>query len=341
MHDQAKFKTYLGKEQYYHDFLEFFQREMETSSWQDVLNRYLFAKDEAADDLLCRAFAGFLHPLIHIGFGVEFQQPAIVAEGLAQAAVHDIYMTKFFLPAEKAAEGKRSQPCTSIADLLDGIHDDKELLAAPKWSDGNKLRDGIIARAAERMVSYTLRFHIKPAELDEKTAEMINAAAYYTGGAQREGYQVKYDFYYMHSVNCSIFFSAFLKQDWITEENKCRLLEWKVWNDLAMYASRRNPDIRLDIVRNYKPKQSSGWDSIIERVMAFPDDGHASKLVRALAHGQQVCAPYEHKPEFRLRSEDWLQLGHMAIDSVEAGEPHWVRSAGFDEAWESIPRAQL
>jgi hypothetical protein len=33
----------------------------------------------------------------------------------------------------------------------------------------------------------------------------------------------------------------------------------------------------------------------------------------------------------------WRKLGHMAIDSVEAGEPHWVRSCGFDQAWEKIP----
>jgi len=31
------------------------------------------------------------------------------------------------------------------------------------------------------------------------------------------------------------------------------------------------------------------------------------------------------------------KLGHMAVDSVEAGEPHWVRSCGFAEAWEKIP----
>jgi len=37
-----------------------------------------------------------------------------------------------------------------------------------------------------------------------------------------------------------------------------------------------------------------------------------------------------------------LGMGHMAVDSVEAGEPRWVRSAGFDEAWEGVEvRAQL
>ena len=105
--------------------------------------------------------------------------------------------------------------------------------------------------------------------------------------------------------------------------------------------------MRLDEIHNYKPKQPSGWDGIIDHVCKFYDDGHATKLVRALAHGQQICEPYENKDEFRLKHDDWLQMGHMAIDSVEnaARFPNverWVRSAGFEEAWENIPvRAQL
>ena len=117
--------------------------------------------------------------------------------------------------------------------------------------------------------------------------------------------------------------------------------------DITMYASRRSPKIRLDEIRNYKPKQPSGWDGIQDRVCTFYDDGHASKLIRALANGQAVCEEYEGKEEFRIKHDDWLQMGHMAIDSVENTErfsnvSHWVRSAGFEEAWEGIPvRAQL
>ncbi|TKA71881.1 hypothetical protein B0A55_06333 [Friedmanniomyces simplex] len=342
MHDTKKFASYLGNERYYHDFLIFFQDEISKTSMPEVMNKYLLAGDEQADDLLSRLFAGFLHPIIHLGFGLEFQQPAIVAEGLAQAAVHGPQMSKFFLPAEKAARERADEPCKSIVKLLDEIYADDELREAPRWSDGNKLRDGIIGRAADRIVSYTSQFRVQPDELERKTAEMANAAAYYTAGAQREGHVRKYDFYYMHCVNCSIFFSTFLKQDWISQANKVRLLNWKVWNDLAMYASRKSPAIRMDLVRQYTPKRPSGWDGILDRVTALEDDGHASKLVRALAHGQQICEPYEDSEEFRVKHDEWLLMGHMAIDSVEAGEPHWVRSAGFDEAWDKPElRAQL
>ncbi|KAK4546135.1 hypothetical protein LTR36_002272 [Oleoguttula mirabilis] len=342
MHDPDKFSNSLGNEKYYHEFLLLFQKEIATSSWQEVVDKYLFAGDESADDMLARTLAGFLHPLIHLGFGIEFHQPAIIAEAMAQSAVHDNYMRRLFIPAEKAAKNRGCEESKTIVELLDAIHHNTELRNAPRWSDGNKLRDGIMGRAGDRMIEYASQFRVKPDELERKTAEMTNAAAYYTAGAQRADKMIKYDFYYMHCVNCSIFFSAFLKQDWLSDANKVRLLEWKVRNDLAMYASRKSPDIRIDDIRDYRPKQPSGWDEIEDRVCRLDDDGHASKLVRALAHGERICQPYDDREEFRIKHDDWLQMGHMAIDSVEEPSANWVRSAGFDEAWENVPaRPQL
>lgn len=342
MHDPAEFIGFLGDERHYKNFLQLFRQEIEATGWQAVVNKYLFADDRLSSKMLPLVFAGFLHPLIHLGFGVEFEQPAIIAEALAQACIHSDWIAKFFSSAQKAADNNRSNPSRSMAELLDEIRIDKELYAAPHWSDGNKIRDGILARAGERMVSYTSQYHIKPEDLEEKTAEMINATAYFTGAAQRKRHAVKFDFFLMHCVNSSIFYSSFLKQKWLSDAHKIKLLEWKVWNDLAMYASRKSPELHLDEIRGYKPKQPSGWDEVIERVRTMEDDGHASKLVRALAHGQQVCAPYEAKSEFRLKHDDWLQLAHMTIDSVQADGPEWVRSAGFDEAWDNVPlRSQL
>jgi len=342
MQDPATFIKLLGDEKHYKNFLQFFRNEIDSSGWQAVVNKFVFSKDEVATKMLPLTFAGFLHPLIHLGFGVEFEQPAIIAEALAQAAIHSDWIEKFFSQAEQAADKNRSTPSRTMVDLIDAIRNDKDLYDAPRWSDGNKIRDGILARAGSRMVHYTSQYHLQPNELAEKTAEMINAAAYFTGGAQRASHAVKFDFFYMHCVNSSIFYSTFLAQQWLSDADKVRLLEWKVWNDLAMYASRKSPEIHLDEIRNYKPSQPSGWDEIIERVRSMEDDGHAAKLVRALAHGQRVCAPYEDKAEFRLKKDDWLQLAHMTIDSVQTGGPEWVRSAGFDEAWESVPlRSQL
>ncbi|EME39560.1 hypothetical protein DOTSEDRAFT_38729 [Dothistroma septosporum NZE10] len=331
------FISHLGPEEHYNDFLEFFQAEIDKTRWQDVVNKYLFTGDERAETMLVRMYAGFLHPIIHLGFGIEFQQPAIVAEGLAQVACHDDWIGRLLLPAEKAAKDRKDEGSKSIAQLLDEIHDDSALEQAAQWPDGNKIRDGVLARAGDRMVYYASQIRVKPEELKEKTAEMTNAVAYYTGGAQRPDKAVKFDFYYMHCMNSSIFFASFLEQDWLSDANKVRLLEWKIRLDLAMYASRKNPEIRLQDIRDYVPKKPSDWDTVQDRVVSIADDGHASKLVRAIANGSSICKPYEDREGFRLKGNDWLNLAHMAIDSVELPGDHWIRSAGFDEAWENVP----
>ncbi|KAK5000950.1 hypothetical protein LTR66_000296 [Elasticomyces elasticus] len=349
MHDLHTYKNCLGDEKHYHDFLVYFQNEIDAKGWQGVLNEYLLAGDERANDMLVRMFAGFFHPIIHLGFGIEFNQPAIIAEALAQAAVHDSWMKPFLIGAEKKAA--RTPPATSksIVELLDEVHADPAIRDAPHWEDGNKFRDGILKRVPEAMIGYAAQYSLKPEQLEEKTAEMINASAYFTGAAQHPPKQVKIDFYYMHCFNCSIFFSAFLKQDWLSMENKVRLLEWKSRSDVAMYASRKSPPLLMNEIKNYQPKApvkdaEDPWADIMERVCRHNDDGHGSKLVRALAHGQQACQPYESKDAFRIKGDMWLQLGHMAIDSVEGPGPEWVRSCGFEQAWEKIeerPRAQL
>lgn len=120
----------------------------------------------------------------------------------------------------------------------------------------------------------------------------------------------------------------------------------------------------MDIINDYEPKhpetakdtvvEKDSWDGIVTRVLHLDDDGHAAKLVRALAHAENICAAYSmNDPLFRIKGDMWLQLGHMgklpqdhswdwltiflAIDSVEGAENTggaWVRSAGFPQAWE-------
>lgn len=368
MHKPDRFKSYLGDEKYYHDFLVFFQSEFETKGWQNVVNECLFAGDERANDMLVRLFAGFLHPIIHLGFGIEFQQPAIIAEGLAQAAVHDDWMASLLFGCEKAAEPNRGKkgPKKTIVQLLEECRDDEKLSKAAHWDDGNKIRDGILKRAPEEMIKYASQYTVEEEELEEKTAEMINASGkprfhiltytrltrnivYFTAAAQHPPHQVKFDFFYMHCVNSSIFFSNFLSptNSFLTPATKRRLLEWKVWNDITMYVSRGCPQLLPEEITHYQPKKHNnsggGWDAIIKRVNALEDDGHASKLIRALAHGEQACEKHagddkEGKEGWMIKGADaWLKLGHMALDSVEAEGPNWVRSCGFDEAWEQIP----
>lgn len=155
-------------------------------------------------------------------------------------------------------------------------------------------------------------------------------------------------------MNSSIFFSAFFEKPWMSDSVKVRLLEWKGRFDLAMFASRGAPKPLMNEITHYRPKEPSvgndPWANLVGRIKEYPDDGHAAKLVRALANGQKVCKKHEDRKEFRIKDGMWVQLGHMgecwvvngirillslplAVDSVENTGSKWVRSAGFEEAW--------
>lgn len=142
--------------------------------------------------------------------------------------------------------------------------------------------------------------------------KLLTKAAYFTGEAQHPTKVVNFDFYYMHELNSSIFFSTFARQPWISTTNKVKLLEWKGRLDLCQYASRHCPPLRLEEIIDYVPKVAqSDWNLIFERARAFNDDGHGCKVIRALAHGERVCAPYEGNPKFRIQGKMWLQLANM------------------------------
>jgi hypothetical protein len=121
---------------------------------------------------------------------------------------------------------------------------------------------------------------------------------------------------YMHAHNASIFLPTFLHQDWLSDANKARLLEWKGRHDLALYASRRAPALRIDDVKNYVPKEkpaTNPWLNILDRTLKVEDDGHTAKFMRACVHGEKACAAYqEHEDHgFLVRGDMWIKIAQM------------------------------
>ena len=148
-----------------------------------MLQEYLFSGTEVAEDLLVRMYAGFLHPIIHLGFGVEFKQPAIIAEALAQGAVHDSWIGELFVECERKVgdkEGKTGEKNKkSIMQILEECRKDEKVRESARFSDANKIRDGIMKRAKEEMVAYAAQYVVEK-DVERATAEMIDAAGLFT-----------------------------------------------------------------------------------------------------------------------------------------------------------------
>lgn len=124
----------------------------------------------------------------------------------------------------------------------------------------------------------------------------------------------------MHSVNSSIFFPALLSLPSLSTRSKLRLLEWKGRVDLAMYVSRGSPKLLLEEVTHYQARRD--WKSVFESSIRHPkDDGHVSKLVRAVASGERVCKPFEaggRERGFMIAGDMWLKIGNMSKRTISA-----------------------
>ncbi|KAI0123057.1 HypA protein [Xylariales sp. AK1849] len=338
LRDWGKAKKRLGKGQYYSDWLQFFQHEIDHLGWQQTLARYMFNGDERSEDMMIRMYDSILHPLIQLMYGVEWQQPAIVAMAMAQACVHGDALRKFLLAAEDRAKSAPT-PMPRIARWLEEAASDEKLRNSSRFEDGNKIQDGVFARAWDQALQYAGQVNVKPEELDERTAEMYNTAIYEAScAAVHPGKVPKYDFFLMHHVNSSPIFITINKHDWIPTEDKVRMLEWKIRLDLLQHVARGSPKLSVNKIASYVPKDNNPGPAVelLPRMHKLDEDGHAIKLFRAIGIGKEVSKPYESKDWMKVKGDLWNQIAYMVVDSLEAPGPTWVRSAGFDEAWKDI-----
>jgi hypothetical protein len=90
----AKPSSYLLREhcgylfRYYQAYISFFTEEVKAKGINAVLEEYVFATSAnyvlghtEQPQMLGRLLDGVVHPLIHVGYGVEFGLPGMVIEG--------------------------------------------------------------------------------------------------------------------------------------------------------------------------------------------------------------------------------------------------------------------
>lgn len=236
----------------------------------------------------------------------------------------------------------------------------------------NKIKDGPLPRVAgERFASYLAQFQVKPTteDLQAKLRDMMHTCAYMTGAAQRPGKREMLDFVPLHCVTLSVFYPAILTLDWMTNEEKARLLEAKARWDVVMYAGTRCPTLYPQRIIDYVPNHpEQGWPGLFHRANIYQDEGHVVKLIRALYSLEQLG---DTADGFPISNADFLKIAHMAVDSIEdvfqpgghnmpedvrvrimqdvgqGGDmvvnniKRWVFYGGLDTAWQFVPDVKV
>lgn len=341
--DLDTFKSNLGQGSAYGSFLAYFTSELEAHGTEKVLDKYLFARTPLADDMLGRLFAGLQHPLIHLGFALESQSVLLMAEALAMTAVHGNFLLPYFLQTEKAAADRQTGTPKTLLRMIEDAYADKSLLSHARKEGFRICEEFMTPEALPKMVALASQYRIdssNPSPLNSvrtAVAEQMSTLAHVTTAIHRSDKKIKLDFFFIHPTNASVFLPLILESPLIKPAAIQRLVEWKARGDVLMYAHLWCPKLRPEGVRSFTPPaEHQTWDAIFRYVRSVDDDGHLPKLIRALAAGERFCKPYEKEQWCMVKGDQWRNMAALAVDSMNHG-PHWIRKAGDDAAWESVP----
>ncbi|KIM43869.1 hypothetical protein M413DRAFT_443747 [Hebeloma cylindrosporum] len=310
---EQTFNKYLGDEEYYQGYLYFFSDLVLKKPIHDVVEEWIFLPkanfggyNGHQPEMLNRLLAGVLHPMLFLGYGLEFSLPGLVAEGLTQAAVHKVGSSALLPKSMFDTPGTR-RPGTHVHafSVLSRIIRDRRFNNFVGSFDDvqSKHGDAIQQYAAEWTVDGT---NIKEVASKVRELTFLNVMLYVVGGwRDGEGFHIA-DFTLMHLVTSSMTLTSYMAV-LTSPMAKSLLLRAYFTRSLAYYISRGRPPLPVrsffsaPILTDFPdprpypsdavyPKPTSPlaftpnvWLKIIQSALVHPDD-HLPKVQRTLAH---------------------------------------------------------
>ncbi|KAK7545040.1 uncharacterized protein J3D65DRAFT_545172 [Phyllosticta citribraziliensis] len=351
------YTKHLGDSDYYQDYVVFFAAQAAAKGWPTVVREALFADTPQATDLLARLYAGVVHPLLHLGFGVEFALEGVVVEGLAQAAVHEDWTARVFRDCDAAAAAKRGVQAggagrrKGFLELVRAVSADEKVREAARavgqYSDGREMWDSV----GERLADVAGEFVVLPTDEDveRRAAEVVNASVLLATTALQPHHIPKLDFFHMHLITSSISLLSILHSPDLSlpASTRARILTLFARTALFVYATRGAQPLSPARLYTYDPKRPDDDEAaLVARTVALPmEDGHAVKALRGVLAAWQFCSASqqqedEHEESFEWGITDdatWRKAAHLVVDAVEAPGPKWVRAAAWVELWAEVP----
>ncbi|KAJ7446126.1 hypothetical protein FB451DRAFT_1538041 [Mycena latifolia] len=205
----------------YPDYLAFFASKIAEHGVSGALERYVFSAEANSNGalMLARFATGLEHPMVQAGFGIEFGQDFIVAQGLAQAALTaPAGFGVMDIPA--GVPEIRDGPPTTLLALLREVYDSPQLAPPPyekkitpaqfKQRMANPARD---AALRDIYAKWTFDLHPRDPEayFDAKIEECMWQAALLLGASGRAGRPPRMDFILMHFVTNALLLRAVVR----------------------------------------------------------------------------------------------------------------------------------
>ncbi|KAJ7274660.1 hypothetical protein C8J57DRAFT_1177587 [Mycena rebaudengoi] len=310
---EENWTTRLGDAAAYPDYLAFFSLQISKDGVPAVLDRYVFSPEANANGsmMLFRFVSGLLHPIIQAGFGIEFGQDFMVAQGLGQAAVTPPMGGNVMDLPGAVPEIQTGASSPSLLSLLREVYESPALAPSPydaepingkrvaQWMSSNP------AYAAEiRRIYSKWRFNTNdPEDIKKKIEECHWQATLLLGATGRKGKKPRMDFLFMHFLTGSIFLSIVLEVV-RSPIHKAQLLQTYVRLAALFIIFRGRPRIDPGLVMSYSatptPPNPSGmntstlgivggaspWLAVLNNA-ALHHEPHVVKAIRALYYFAQ------------------------------------------------------
>ncbi|KAK2754877.1 hypothetical protein FQN54_006770 [Arachnomyces sp. PD_36] len=371
--DPENLKKTLGQEECYQDLIVFFEHEIERLGVDQTLQEYLLGDSEFARSSYPRVYHGYVHAIMHVGLGLEFSQPSILAEGLAETVVHnEPWYTEYHELCRTVAASTTAEDRLSLLQAYTSCVNDPVIAKCMDWDLAVQFKapeeswEAIMAdknfrppveepwrhrawgRAGKNLAAITGRWKVDPDEdLERAAAEVINTSTYVTCSAMLPPHEFRVDFFLMHVVNAAYWLQAYLRMDSISRVQKSCMIEDTGRLLTFMAAGVGMPSLHPEVLEQHIIKANGGkgkdWDELFATVCHHADDGHMIKFIRALANGEKVCKPFEGQNGFPMRQNLFLKAANAVLDNSStkpmAFLAHFdlLRAVGLPEAWAEVP----
>ncbi|KAJ4484153.1 hypothetical protein C8J55DRAFT_570899 [Lentinula edodes] len=224
----SNFNDHLGDKTYYSAYLAYFDNVVREYKGDAALlmEKYIFSSEAnfasttesgRSPQMLCRFLASILHPLIHFGYGVEFGLPGMMSEGLAQTAIHDVYMAPLIpeslftfvsnVPNNSTTDSPPVHAFTVVARIL---NDPQFKIPGTQFFETYyQLLDKHAVALVEYANEWTVdaqKLASDSKEIDRKIEELqwTNTILYAVSGYRKDE-EFNADFIYMHLVTSALF----------------------------------------------------------------------------------------------------------------------------------------
>lgn len=231
------FDEHLGDDEYYSAYFDYFTDVVRSKGVSTALEEYVFnvkanfvvgRNADKQPEMLNRFMDGIIHPLIHVGNGLEFGLPGLVVEGLAWTAVHFTSstavippslwktsaatvesLTSRFLGLGKQTPTAPAQGNTHAFTVLARTLKDQRFDAIPAAEHYAVVYSNVESKYGDAVAEHVRAWSFDrtdPKEVERKIEELVWACAVIyaiSGWSKTEPFNS--DFFHVHLVTSSLF----------------------------------------------------------------------------------------------------------------------------------------